>query len=320
MREINMRDLDARVKTQVRPVPSPRPPRLTEPQLYLSSLDADWGDLRVEAFHEPVELDCWPQPTTVEISLVLFTGGSLHIEQRQPDGSWLGRALHHGQFILNGGRSRPGEVRWKSLSNVPTQTLHLRLSRDLVFGTVGEVDSRPGRRLALPYRAGFHDPLLAQVSLALRQELAMPTPTGKAFARSAAQLLAVHLTRAYTGSDLSRADAVCLPGELTARQIEQVETYIQRHLGEDVSVEALARVVGFSPYHFARLFRRTTGFSPHQWVVHQRVARAQWLLKQTELPLAQVAAACGFADQSHLTLVFKQQLDCTPGAYRRQAG
>ena len=71
------------------------------------------------------------------------------------------------------------------------------------------------------------------------------------------------------------------------RQIERVEKYIQRHLSEDVSVEVLARVVGFSPYHFTRLFRRTTGISPHQCVIRQRVARAQWLLQQTELPLAQ---------------------------------
>ncbi len=318
-----MRTMQARAATR-RLEPSPR---LVEPQLYLSSLEADWEDLRVEAFHEPVELDCWSQPTSSAISLVLFTGGPLLFEQRQPDGSWRGKTLHHGQFTLSAGLSRPVELRWRSLSNVPIQTLHLQLPHELVLGAIGEVGSVPAERLALPglalpNRSGFNDPLLAQVSLALRQELATPTPAGKAFAHSAAQLVAVHLARAYTSAytkgEACAQDALCVPGRLMARQIEQVEKYIQRHLSEDVSVEALARVAGFSPYHFTRLFRRTTGSSPHQWVVRQRVERAQWLLQQTELPLAQVAAACGFADQSHLTLVFKQQLGCTPRVYRRQ--
>jgi AraC family transcriptional regulator len=312
-------NLQARVAT-LRREPSPR---LAEPQLYLSSLDAGWDDLCVEAFHEPAELDCWLQPVTAAVSLILFTGGPLHVEQRQPDGSWRGQTFHHGQFMLNSGRSRPLEVRWRSVSTVPTETVHLELPRELVLGAIGDIGSVPAERLALPRlalpnRAGFHDPLLAQVALELRQELATPTPAGKAFAHSAAQLLAVHLARAYTKGDVCEQDALCAPGQLTARQIEQVEKHIQRHLSEDVSVEALARVAGFSPYHFARLFRRTTGSSPHQWVVRQRVARAQWLLQQTELPLAQVAVTCGFADQSHLTLVLKQQLGCTPGACRRR--
>jgi len=79
----------------------------------------------------------------------------------------------------------------------------------------------------------------------------------------------------------------------------------------------LARQIGFSPYHFARLFRQTTGESPHQFVLRQRIERAQRLLAEGGMPLAHVAVESGFADQSHLTRAFKRQLGLTPRAYRR---
>jgi AraC family transcriptional regulator len=79
----------------------------------------------------------------------------------------------------------------------------------------------------------------------------------------------------------------------------------------------LAQQIGFSPYHFARLFRRTTGESPHQFVMRQRVEHAQRLLMQRDAPLAAVALACGFANQSHFTQSFKRQIGLTPRAYRQ---
>src|SRR5262245_61190182 len=86
---------------------------------------------------------------------------------------------------------------------------------------------------------------------------------------------------------------------------------------EELTLAAVARQVGYSPYHFARLFRRATGESLHQRVLRARIARARQLLAETELPLAQVAAESGFAHQSHLSHVFRQELGRTPRAYRR---
>jgi AraC family transcriptional regulator len=84
-----------------------------------------------------------------------------------------------------------------------------------------------------------------------------------------------------------------------------------------LSLESLAQQTGFSPYHFARLFRQTTGESPHHFVLRQRIERAQCLLKQRDLPLAVVALESGFANQSHFTQVFKRHLGLTPRAYRQ---
>lgn len=127
-------------------------------------------------------------------------------------------------------------------------------------------------------------------------------------------MLAVHLLRFYADRTLPVWEAA---RGLTARQLQRVHAYVQEHLKHDLTLAVLAQQLGLSAYHFARLFRQTTGESPHQYVVRQRVERAQWLLRTTDTPLADIATESGFATQSHLTTVFNQRLGLTPRAYRR---
>jgi AraC family transcriptional regulator len=285
---------------------------LTLALLYLSSEEAGWEDLVVQAFHEPVEIEGWMRPATPNVTLILFAGGPMHLEQRHLHGPWKALSLHQGDLILRPGTSY--EVRWKSLSSVPTQTLHVRLSRDLLARTAQEVAGCDPARLPVEEHVGFQDPLLAQIGLALWRELEQPAPAGNLYAQTAAQMLAMHLFRSYTAG----AGVIEEPsGGLTPQQMDRVLDFVQEHLDQALSLEALAQQAGFSPYHFARLFRQTTGESPHQFVLRQRIARAQRLLTERDVPLACVARACGFADQSHLTQTFKRYLTLTPRAYRQ---
>ena len=70
--------------------------------------------------------------------------------------------------------------------------------------------------------------------------------------------------------------------------------------------------------HFERAFRQTTGMPPHQWLTKHRVERAKALLSLGSLELAEIAEACGFADQSHFTRVFSRCEGVTPGRWRRR--
>jgi AraC family transcriptional regulator len=288
------------------------PGTLTTPLLYLSSEEAGWEDLVVQAFHEPMELEGWMRPATSDITLILFTGGAMHLEQRHPRGPWKALCLHQGDLILRSGT--PYEVRWKSLSSLPTQTLHVRLSKSLLARTAQEVADYDPASLPVEEHAGFQDPLLMQIGLALWRELEQPAPAGKLYAQTTAQLLAMHLVRSYTpGGSVIKEPS---PG-LTHQQMRRVLDFVQGHLDQELSLEALAQQIGFSPYHFARLFRRTTGESPHQFVLRQRIERAQHLLNTGDLPLIHVARVCGFANQSHLTQAFKRHFGLTPHAYRQ---
>jgi AraC family transcriptional regulator len=69
--------------------------------------------------------------------------------------------------------------------------------------------------------------------------------------------------------------------------------------------------------HFARAFRQSIGASPHQWLLARRIDKAMSLLAGSDLTLAQIALACGFSDQSHLTRVFKVAVGTSPGRWRR---
>ena len=131
-------------------------------------------------------------------------------------------------------------------------------------------------------------------------------------------MLMLHLLRYYACSGNVAAAIQEPTHRLTSQQLHRVSAYIRDHAGKDLTLEVLAQQTGFSPYYFARLFRRTTGETPHQYVRRERLARARRLLESTELSLAEVAAASGFGDQSYFTRVFKRILRVTPAAYRRE--
>ncbi|HEU5198202.1 MAG TPA: AraC family transcriptional regulator [Ktedonobacterales bacterium] len=291
---------------------------LTEPQLYLSSTQAGWEGLVAQAFHEPREMEGWSISPHGDIMLMLYAGGPMHVERRWAHGPWKGEDIHPGELVLNWGNGAPYEIRWWSLTSVPTQTLDIHLNRALVNRVAEEVVGVDLASLELVRRTGIHDPLLVQIGLALWHELEQPAPAGKLYAQTAAQLLALHLVRHYTASNVALRAVPPSPQGLTERQVKQVQEFILTHLSEDLSLERLAQQIGFSSYHFARLFRKATGASLHQVVLRQRIEHAQWLLHKTDMPLAHIASACGFADQSHLTQVFRRYLGLTPHVYRQQ--
>ena len=105
-------------------------------------------------------------------------------------------------------------------------------------------------------------------------------------------------------------------GGLPPRALRRVREFIEVHLEESISIQALATIAGLSMYHFARAFKQSVGMPPHAYLVQCRVQRVQDLLAATDLPLSEVALAAGFADQSHCARRFRQHIGVTPGSYR----
>ena len=109
-------------------------------------------------------------------------------------------------------------------------------------------------------------------------------------------------------------------GGLAPWQLKRAHEYIAEHLAENVGLVELAGLVDLSPKHFARAFKQSTGTPPHQFLLQQRVARAKELLARHDGgSIAEIALACGFADQSHFTAAFRKATGQPPGAYRREA-
>ena len=97
--------------------------------------------------------------------------------------------------------------------------------------------------------------------------------------------------------------------------MSRAKQYLLERLGETVRLTEVAEAVGLSPYYFLRTFRHATGMPPHAYLNQMRLERARALLRDGESP-AQVAAALGFVDQSHLIRRFKSAFGVTPGRYR----
>ena len=288
-------------------------------QLYRSSSEVGWEGLHADAFHVPREVESGPVPALPDLTLVLYRGGPVHVERRQAHDPWQGGDLHQGDLVLFWGPRPASEARLWSRSAFPTQVLNLMLNRQVLSRVAEALLGIELAELELVDQVGFRDPLLSQVALALWQELEQPAPAGALYAQCAAQLLAVHLLRHYSGSRARLRAVPLLSQGLSERQCQLLREFIREHLSEPLSLEALAQQVGFSPFHFARVFRQAMGASPHQFVLCQRLERARQLLERTELPLAEVAGACGFADQSHLTQVFTRHVGCTPRTYRHKS-
>jgi AraC-like DNA-binding protein len=109
-------------------------------------------------------------------------------------------------------------------------------------------------------------------------------------------------------------------GKLTPRQQAEILRFIDTNLDSDITLTDIASLIGCSEHHFSRMFRATLGLAPHRYIVAQRIERAKLLLGKRELSLAQIASACGFADQSHFTTRFTRLTGMSPGRYRNVVG
>jgi len=96
-----------------------------------------------------------------------------------------------------------------------------------------------------------------------------------------------------------------------------IQELIESRLDADLTLRELAAEIGYSRSHFLRMFRATTGMTPHRYVLKRRLERARQLFVQVEFSIAEIAIMCGFSSQAHLTLAFRKEYGLTPTEYRR---
>jgi AraC-like DNA-binding protein len=109
-------------------------------------------------------------------------------------------------------------------------------------------------------------------------------------------------------------------GGLAPARANRVCEYIDSHLQESIALEVLAEIAQLSVHHFARAFRQTLGIPPHNYIVQRRVEHAQQLLRNTDLPLSEIAIVAGFTDQSHLARHFRTITGVSPSLARHRFG
>jgi AraC family transcriptional regulator len=151
------------------------------------------------------------------------------------------------------------------------------------------------------------DPLIYQIGLALKTALKDGVKC-RFYAESMATALAAHLLQHYSAINF---EYECRSG-LSKPKLQKATEFILNHLGEDLSISAIANEVSMSKYHFARLFKQSTGLSPYQYVIKCRIDRAKLLLTKGKSQISEIALEVGFADQSQFTRHFKRLVGITP--------
>ena len=105
-------------------------------------------------------------------------------------------------------------------------------------------------------------------------------------------------------------------GGLSPARTHRIFEYINSNLDQNISLEALAEIAGLSTHHFARAFKQSVGLPPHCYVLQRRIEHAQHMLRNTDLPLSEIALSAGFSDQSHLARHFRRMTGMSPGLVR----
>ncbi|MGZ3174028.1 MAG: helix-turn-helix domain-containing protein [Croceibacterium sp.] len=192
----------------------------------------------------------------------------------------------------------------------PSETLVLQMSPEFFAEQANAALGESALRLVARYAA--FDPFIREVGNALQIELDRGHPPNAAYLEPLAGVMAVHLARHYS-ADAANAAA---PSGLPPLRLKRVQAFIDEHIAETIHVDQLASEAHMSPFHFARMFKQSTGQPPHLCVVMQRVRQAKTLLRESDLPLIEVAARSGFQTQGHFTSVFHRYTGFTPRKFR----
>jgi AraC family transcriptional regulator len=160
----------------------------------------------------------------------------------------------------------------------------------------------------------FADPRLRGLVTAVHAEMVAGFPNGRLFLDSVEQALAVAL---INGHAVEHRPVQIHRGGLGSARLRKIKELVDANMDDDLSLDEMAQSVELSTAHFARMFRKSTGETPHQFVRRQRVERAKAILRAPDTRVLDVAVACGFKTQQHFAQVFRDVCGVSPTEYRQ---
>ena len=159
----------------------------------------------------------------------------------------------------------------------------------------------------------LYDRKILRLVQALQADVETGCRAGTLFGEMIGETMIVYLAQRYAGTAPSAPPPT---GGLPKLRLNRVLEYIHANLDREMHLDELARVASLSPFHFSKLFKRSTGSSPHQYIMQRRLERAKTLLRQPGRSLSEISVEAGFADQSHFTNVFRRFVGVTPSKFR----
>lgn len=195
-------------------------------------------------------------------------------------------------------------------------TLHLRLRQTLFdqlsddFG-LPEVSSKAIRAVA-----GVRDDVIHRVGRSIVEVLKHETTAGRMYVETVSTTLAARLLQKYLDGRTAESAEPAQQAFDQAR-LRRVLDYIASSIHDDMTLDSLAAVAGYSTFHFARKFTRAMGLPPHRYISRLRLEKAKAELAECRLPLAEIALNARFSSQASFTRAFHRATGTTPKQYRR---
>ncbi|HEY2621079.1 MAG TPA: AraC family transcriptional regulator [Acetobacteraceae bacterium] len=242
--------------------------------------------------------------------IVLHLDGLVRVHRKVRKGEASRLIPPGGLFMM------PGGMDFDIRIDGALHTLHLYLRRALLEEVAATILPGDPAHIEILPLFGESDPLIERLLLGVRDALgednSWATPCVDYLVRATAARLIHRHSSASPAPRHDDARAQVASGQL-ARAIEFMEANLEHSIG----LPAIAETTRLSPGHFARQFRLMTGKAPHQYLLQLRIERAEQLLRDTDTSIVEIAYACGFASQEHLTRMLKRSRGITPAAYRR---
>lgn len=251
-------------------------------------------------------------PAVAEPLLVWIISGSARVEERDLGGSWEANDVTIGDFYLTN-TSSPYEMRWTTLSPEPFLVMHLYLGLPIYEQAITDVFGSTGAEFQLKDISGQRDATISNLLELIRLELTQSVEPSEIYVQGIAQALAIHLVRTY-----GENDTVVLPtkGALPAFKLQRVARLMEAGLADQFNLQALASEAGLSAFHFSRVFKQATGYSPSAYFIQLKIIEARRLLMETEKSIIEIALDLGYSSPSHFSQVFKRAVGVRPSHYR----
>ena len=274
----------------------PRPPLIT-------SKNENWDGIYLRHDRQPAfEI---PQHSHPQHTIIIGMENALEA-QWSIDGKFRNLQYNKGDvFIVPAGASH--RAYWKQES----EGMMLALEPHSVVSAA--IDSLLNDRLEIIPQFAVTDLRLSQIAQWLLIELREKQMGSSLYVESLTTMLMVHLLRNYCAVKQNIPD---YKGGLAQYKLKKAIAFINENLDRDLRLVEIANLVAMSPYHFARMFKQSTGFTPHQYLVRQRLTKAKELLRYSDMAIADVGYTVGYKNPSHFAKVFRQHLKVTPKAYR----
>jgi AraC family transcriptional regulator len=204
-------------------------------------------------------------------------------------------------------RGTVDEVNWLG----ETQRIAVAIHPRLLTGALEDVTG--GREIELTEHWDLIDKHISALVMELTADLEDNTPAGPIYGESLANALAVYLVKRYAVRPLA---VPIYKGGLPPYRLKLVLDFISDSLKDNLSLSQLAAIAGMSPHYFSQLFKQSTGQTPHNYVLIQRIKRAKQQLRDPRSSIIDASIDAGFPNPSHFARVFRTLVGTAPSKFR----